>query len=120
MLSLGMLAARAFSMARRKRGFEPGSPPLARAAEVISRMSLVKILPRFLSWAPLRCWMLAHLLCPAMSETRPKSARMIAGIAPAGHRPEARIDRGNNDFHRARSFAGAAACARRIECAGRA
>src|SRR5690554_6432417 len=67
-LSLFMLAAKALSMARRRRGLEVGSPPPRRAATVISRMILVKILPRLASCLPLRCWMLAHLLCPAMVE----------------------------------------------------
>src|SRR5690606_16980148 len=67
MLSLGMLCAFAFSIARRSRGFDAGSPPPVRAAIVISRMSFVKILPRFASWAPLRNRMLAHLLWPAIA-----------------------------------------------------
>src|SRR5262245_15568738 len=64
--SAGMLAALALSMARRRRGLALGSPPPERAATVISRMMRVQILPRFSSWRPLRCWILAHLLCPAM------------------------------------------------------
>ena len=32
-----------------------------RAATMISRMTRVQILPRFSSWRPLRCWILAHL-----------------------------------------------------------
>jgi SulP family sulfate permease len=31
---------------------------------MISRMTRVQALPRFSSWRPLRCWMLAHLECP--------------------------------------------------------
>ena len=46
----------------RSRGFAVGSPPPSRADTVTSRMSLVQVLPRFLSWAALRCLMLAHLL----------------------------------------------------------
>src|SRR5690554_979831 len=65
-VSFGMLAAKARSMASRSRGLLAGSGPPMRAATVASRISLVKILPRFASWAFLRCWMLAHLLCPAI------------------------------------------------------
>src|SRR5688572_5256742 len=66
MLSLGMLLSVALSTASRNRGFMPGSPPPMRAATVISLMMRVKILPRLASCRPLRCWMLAHLLCPAI------------------------------------------------------
>jgi len=61
----GMLAPAAVSIAARRRGFAPGSEP-RRAAWVTSRMSREKSLPRRASWRPLRCWMFAHLLCPAM------------------------------------------------------
>ena len=39
-----------------------GSAPPTRAATVSSLMSFVNIFPRLRSWAPLRCWILAHLL----------------------------------------------------------
>src|ERR1035438_4149371 len=65
-LSLGRLWPLALSTARRRRGLEPRSPPPIFAATVISLISLVKTLPRFASWRPLRCWMLAHLEWPAM------------------------------------------------------
>src|SRR5512134_1831370 len=64
MLSAGMLAALALSTAVRRRGFESGSPPPMRAAIVISRMSLVKSLPRLASRAPFLCLMECHLECP--------------------------------------------------------
>jgi hypothetical protein len=59
-VSAGMFAALAFSTARRRRGFIDSSPPPWRAATTISRISRVQTLPRFSSWRPLRCWMLAH------------------------------------------------------------
>src|SRR5690349_18107469 len=65
MVSAGMLAALAFSTASRSRGLADRSPPPWRAATMISRMTRVQTLPRFSSWRPLRCWMFAHLLCPA-------------------------------------------------------
>src|SRR5574343_516242 len=66
MRSAGMLAALALSTARRRRGLAMRSPPPVRAATVISRMMRVQILPRFSSCRPLRCWILAHLECPAI------------------------------------------------------
>src|SRR5882672_7677216 len=63
-LSPGMFAAFADSMAARRRGLPPGSPPPIRAAIVISLMILVKILPRLASRAPLTCLILLHLEWP--------------------------------------------------------
>src|SRR6187431_274361 len=65
MVSAGMLAALAVATASRRRGLAERSPPPWRAATMISRMTRVHTLPRFSSWRPLRCWMFAHLLCPA-------------------------------------------------------
>src|SRR5215510_12096951 len=64
MLSAGMLEALALSTAVRRRGLLPGSPPPMRAAIVISRISLVKSLPRLASSAPFLCLIVAHLECP--------------------------------------------------------
>src|SRR5574337_46091 len=66
MLSAGMFSALAARMAVRRRGFESGSPPLMRAATVISLISLVKIFPRRASAAPFLCLMVAHLEWPDM------------------------------------------------------
>src|SRR5688572_7898443 len=66
MLSPGRFCSRAFSSASRSRGLPAGSPPPRRAATVISRISRVKILPRFASARSLRCLTLAHRLWPAM------------------------------------------------------
>src|SRR5688500_7918363 len=49
-----MFTARPLSMALRRRGLPAGSPPPARAATEISRITLVKILPRWASTAFLR------------------------------------------------------------------
>ena len=75
MRSAGMLAALALSTASRSRGLALSSPPPARADTVISRMMRVQILPRFSSCRPLRCWILAHLLCPAMGNPSNNSLR---------------------------------------------
>jgi hypothetical protein len=53
MLSFGIDAARAASIAVRKRGLPAGSPPPAFAATVISRMSYVNCAPRLASVAAL-------------------------------------------------------------------
>src|SRR5574341_252794 len=66
MLSEGMLEALALSTAVRSRGLLPGSPPPMRAAIVISRISLVKSVPRLASSAPFLCLIVAHLECPDM------------------------------------------------------
>src|SRR6185369_3249741 len=68
-LSLGMLTPLALSTATRRRGLKLMSPPLILAATVISLAILEKAAPRFSSWRPLRCWILAHLLCPAIAIT---------------------------------------------------
>src|ERR1700690_303085 len=65
-LSLDMFTSRAFSIARRRRGFMLGSAPPMRAATVISLIRRVKTLPRFASVPVFLCWMLAHLEPPAM------------------------------------------------------
>ena len=69
MLSPGMFAARASSIARRRRGLPLGSPPPMRAATVISLISLVKILPRLASAAPFLCLIVDHLEWPLMAQT---------------------------------------------------
>src|SRR5690606_17562687 len=66
MLSFGILASRAVSIARRRRGLPSGSPPPRRAAIVISLISLVKTLLRFASFAPFLCLICDHLLWPAI------------------------------------------------------
>src|SRR3954452_558924 len=62
-----MLAWRAASTAARSRGLAAGSGNPVRADVVNSRMSLVKILPRFLSCAPLRYMMFLNCEWPAIS-----------------------------------------------------
>src|SRR5271169_6270875 len=64
MLSAGMFSDLAARIAVRRRGLESGSPPLMRAATLISLMILVKILPRRASAAPFLCLMVAHLEWP--------------------------------------------------------
>src|SRR5437764_15474735 len=61
-----MLLSVALSTASRNRGLLDTSPVPSFAATVISRISRLKIAPRFASVAALRCLMFAHLLWPAM------------------------------------------------------
>src|SRR5690606_35043415 len=65
-----MLASEALSIARRRRGLALESAPPSFAATVISLITRVNSLPRLASWRPLRCWMFAHLLCPAIAPSR--------------------------------------------------
>src|SRR6476620_3013051 len=69
-LSLGMLAERAARMSLRNRKFPSGSPPPVFAAIEISFDSLLKILPRLASMAPLKRFTFDHLLCPAINSGR--------------------------------------------------
>ena len=61
MLSFGMLASRAFWIARASEGLPSGSPPPSRAATVIARESLVNSCPRLASTAFFLCLIDAHL-----------------------------------------------------------
>src|SRR5436190_2231927 len=70
MVSLGMLAARASSIARRRRGFESGAPPPIRAATVMALEHLVQTLPRLLSSKAFLCLMLDEWEWPAMGRLR--------------------------------------------------
>src|SRR3970040_2373458 len=66
MLSAGMFSALAASIAVRRRGLPPGSPPPCFAAIVISRMSLVNAAPRFWSATAFFRLICFHLLWPAI------------------------------------------------------
>src|ERR687885_2454873 len=64
MLSFGIDASRAFSIAFWSARFAAGSPPPSRAATMIARESFEKSFPRFASAAPFLCLIEDHLLCP--------------------------------------------------------
>src|ERR687887_2402499 len=64
MLSFGIEASRAFSIAFWRARLFSGSGPPSRAATMIARVSLEKSLPRLASTAPFLCLMEDHLLCP--------------------------------------------------------
>src|SRR6188474_2371139 len=67
MLSFGIEASRAFSIAFWRAMFPAGSGPPSRAATMIARVSLENSWPRFASVAPFFRLIDAHLLCPDIS-----------------------------------------------------
>src|SRR5437763_1000758 len=70
MLSFGIEAALAFSIAFWSARFPAGSAPPSFAATMIARDSFEKSLPRFASAAPFLCLIDDHLLCPDTSTPR--------------------------------------------------
>src|SRR5881397_511980 len=64
MLSFGIEAARAFSIAFCSARFAAGSGPPSLAATISARVSFVNSWPRFASAAPFLCLIDDHLLCP--------------------------------------------------------
>src|SRR4029077_8583139 len=66
MLSFGIDASRAFSIAFCSARFAAGSGPPSRAATMIARVSFEKSLPRLASAEPFLCLIELHLLCPDM------------------------------------------------------
>src|SRR5512136_2613816 len=82
MLSAGMLDALAAATAARSRGLASASPPPSRADMVISRMILVKILPRLASALPFLCLIVLHLLWPDIIRLPPRrtAAALGAGV----------------------------------------
>ena len=78
-----MLTARAASIARRSRGFPPGSPPPARAATVISRITLVQVEARRESVTAFLRLICFHLLWPAMPSTPSCAQGCGGGAKPA-------------------------------------
>src|ERR671922_469481 len=63
-LSFGIDASRAFSIAFCSARFPAGSPPPSRAATMIARESFEKSLPRRAPATPFLCLIELHLLCP--------------------------------------------------------
>src|ERR1039457_6895275 len=93
MLSLDMFTSRAFSAAKRRRGFMLGSAPPMRAATVISRIRRVKTLPLLASVTAFLCLILAHLECPAMIAASMPLEVYNFSIAPVPAAPD------NRQFH---------------------
>src|SRR5438477_10267080 len=70
-VSLGMLAALALSIAYRSDRFSDGFPPPERAAMMMCRASLLQRLPRRLSTTAFLCLIRAQCECPAMTHPNP-------------------------------------------------
>src|SRR5437667_1703059 len=88
-----MFASYALSIARRSRGFIPGSAPPRRAATVTSLISRVKVLP-FLESAAAFLWrMLAHLECPDMRGARSRIGKAYNFIIRSSRRARSFHDR---------------------------
>src|SRR5215475_4080406 len=81
MLSLGIEAARAFSIAFCSARFPAGSGPPSLAATMIARVSFEKSLPRFASAAPFLCLIDDHLLCPDIEpRSRHRQSRRLRSL----------------------------------------
>src|SRR5688572_25688483 len=96
MLSRGMFAALAFSIARRRRALPSGLPPPTRAATVTSRISFVHSWPRAASSAPFLRLIVAHLECPDilnLLEQRQLPAVAARERTPVHRRHAERVDR---------------------------
>src|SRR5690606_22385392 len=97
-VSLGMFAESALSMATRSRALPAGSAPL-RAATVISRISLVKILPRRASSAFLRPSMLGPLPMGIPAVSLAPMPRRAAGGTAILTEPRPGLSAGRGDSH---------------------
>src|SRR5581483_1101880 len=83
MFSLGRLASRAFWITRRSLEFDFGSGPPCFTALMISLTRREKIFPLIASALPLRCLMLAHLLCPAIKSHQLLKKKFLVFLLPA-------------------------------------
>src|ERR1700750_682974 len=92
MLSFGIEAARAFSIAFWSARFPPGSGPPSRAATMIARVSFENSLPRFASAAPFLCLIDDHLLCP---DTRRLPYLFQKQLGDPGGVGQLRVERGD-------------------------
>src|SRR5919112_2422046 len=92
MFSPGMFTALAASIAVRRRGLPPGSPPPLRAATVISRITFVQDEARLASVIAFLRLICFHLLLPAMSRT-PSGCQNGGGGKRCGHRKHKRRTR---------------------------
>src|ERR1700721_322188 len=98
MLSAGIFSALAATMAPRRRGLESGSPPPFFAAILISRMSLVKILPRLASSAPFLCLIVAHFECPDIGGSFSADARHEGRVS--GSKRRSKYEANSGCYHK--------------------
>src|SRR5438552_5387361 len=94
MLSFGIEAALAFSLAFWSARFAAGSGPPSLAATMIARVSLEKSLPRFASAAPFLCLIDDHLLCP---DIRFLSHQVQEALVHAGVVGQLRVEGGDEE-----------------------
>src|SRR3954471_15579463 len=90
MLSLGIEAALAFSIAVASVALPAGSGPPSRAATWIARASFVKSWPRLASFAPFLCLIDDHLECPDIAS---QSRNAWSGDEAAIHLQVLAVDR---------------------------
>src|SRR5689334_16458931 len=93
MLSFGIDAARAFSIAFCSARFAAGSGPPSRAATMIARVSFEKSLPRLASAAPFLCLIELHLLCPDMILLPDEVEEALVDASVVG---QLRVERGDD------------------------
>src|SRR5437588_5825849 len=94
MLSFGIEAARAFSIAFWSARFAAGSGPPSFAATISARVSFVNSWPRFASAAPFLCLIDDHLLCP---DTRLLPDQLQEPLVDPGVAGQLRMKRGHED-----------------------
>src|SRR3954467_12937961 len=94
MLSFGIDAGGAFSIAFRSARLAAGSGPPSRAATMIARASFEKSFPRFASAAPFLCLIELHLLCP---DTTLPSDQVEEALMDAGVVRQFRVERGDDE-----------------------
>src|SRR6266536_2344636 len=94
MLSFGIEAARAFSIAFWSARLAAGSGPPSFAATISARVSLVNSCPRFASAAPFLCLILDHLLCPDIRLLSNELQEALVDTRVVG---QLRVERGDED-----------------------
>src|SRR6476619_4910557 len=94
MLSFGIDAARALSIAFWSERFEAGSGPPSFAATISARVSFVKSCPRLASAAPFLCLIDDHLLCP---DIRLLSNQLQKPLVHASVVGQLGVERGNEE-----------------------
>src|SRR4249920_3479526 len=94
MLSFGIEAAFAFSIAFWSARLPAGSDPPSFAATMIARVSFEKSLPRFASAAPFLCLIDDHLLCPDIRLLLDELEEALVHPRVVG---QLRVERGDQD-----------------------
>src|SRR6187200_2460715 len=115
MLSFGIDAARAFSIAFWSARFAAGSGPPSFAATISARVSFVNSCPRFASAAPFLCLIDDHLLCPDIRllpnqfQKALVQARVVRQLRVERRNEKTALDCENPDLHESDSRCGSPA-----------